>query len=92
MTQHCYIISYDLCQPRRNYSQLYTALQSFPNWGRLTDSTWAIVSEQTTVQIRDYLNQYIDSTDRLIVIRSGQSAAWTKVLANDEWVKTNLVK
>lgn len=56
MNQHCYIISYDLCQLGRDYNRLYQTLKSFPNWGRLTESTWAIVSERDTVQIRDYLN------------------------------------
>lgn len=92
MNQHCYIVLYDLCQPGRDYNRLYQALKSFPNWGKLTESAWAVVSEYGAVQLRDYLCQFVDSGDRLIVILSGKSAAWTKVLANDEWVKNNLVK
>ena len=92
MIQHCYIVLYDQCQPARDYDRLYQALKSFPNWGKLTESAWAVVSESEAPQIRDYLKQFIDSGDRLIVIQSGRSGAWTKVLANDEWVKTNLVK
>ena len=45
--KHCYIVSYDLCQPNRNYQDLYAALKSFPVWGRLTESTWAIVTDKT---------------------------------------------
>lgn len=92
MEQHCYIISYDLCQPGRNYDKLYQALRSFPNWGRLTESTWAVVTSKTTVEIRDLLNQYIDSNDRLIVVLGGQSAAWTHLLASNEWLIENLKK
>ena len=72
-------------------SFLYAALKSFPVWGRLTESTWAIVTDKTHAEIRDFLMKYIDNNDRLIVILSGKSAAWTKVLAPNEWVKNNLV-
>ena len=81
--KHCYIVSYDLCQPNRNYQDLYAALKSFPVWGRLTESTWAVVTDKTHAEIRDFLMKYI--------ILSGKSAAWTKVLAPNEWVKNNLV-
>lgn len=89
--KHCYIISYDLCQPNKNYEDLYTALKSFPTWGRLTESTWAVTSNKNHIEIRDFLMRYIDNNDRLIIILSGKSAAWTKVLAPNEWVKNNLI-
>lgn len=89
---HCYIVSYDLCQPGRDYNSLYNALKSFLAWGKLTESTWAIISNKTAAEIRDYLCLYIDSSDRLIVIRSGQAAAWTQVMASNQWVKENLIK
>lgn len=87
---HCYIISYDLCQPGRDYNALYCALKGFHNWGRLTESTWAVISQKTAVEIRDYLLRYIDSNDRLIVVKGGQSAAWNKMLANNQWLVDNL--
>lgn len=92
MEQHCYIIAYDLCRPGRDYEALYRALKSFPGWGHLTESTWAVVSELSTVQIRDYLMHFVDANDRLLVILSGRSAAWTKLLASDSWIKNNLGK
>ena len=87
---HCFIVSYDLCQPGRNYEELYVALKSFYNWGKLTESTWAIVSQLTAVEIRDLLMRYIDTNDRLIVVKGGQSAAWNKMLANNQWLIDNL--
>ncbi len=92
MEQHCYIVSYDLCKPGRDYSLLYRVLQSYPNWGRLTESTWAVISSSSAVQIRDHLMQFMDANDRLVVILSGRSAAWTKLLATNDWVRNNLAK
>lgn len=88
---HCYIVSYDLCQPERNYASLYEALKAFPNWGKLTESTWAIISDNSCAEIRDYLMKFMDSNDRIIVIRSGQHAAWNQIIANNQWAKDNLI-
>lgn len=92
MEEHCFIISYDLCQPNRDYSSLYNAIKAFGTWGRLTESTWAIVSSRTCSEIRDYLMRFIDNNDRLIVLLCGRHAAWTKLIANNSWVKENLAK
>lgn len=89
---HCFIILYDLRAPGRNYSELQTAIKSFGTWGKITESAWAIVTDNSSVEIRDYLSRYIDSNDRIMVIRSGEDAAWRKVIADSEWLKTNLVK
>lgn len=92
MDLHCYIISYDLCKPGRDYSSLYRIIKSYPRWGKLTESTWAIVSSESAVQIRNNLMQFMDANDRLIVILSGREAAWTKLLASNDWLRNNLPK
>lgn len=91
MEQHCYIISYDLCKPRRDYSALYRVMKSFPRWGKLTESTWAVVTSWSAVQI-NYLIQFMDSNDRLTVIFGGRVAAWTKLLSSNDWLRENLAK
>ena len=92
MEEHCYIILYDLVAPNRDYNGLYDAIKKYTFWGRLTESAWAITTNKSTVVIRDELLQYIDKDDRLIVIQSGRNAAWSKVLASDNWVKQNIIK
>jgi len=78
--------------PGRDYDSLYQALKRFERWGKLTESTWAIVSNLNHVQIRDYLMQYMDKNDRLVVVLSGQSAAWNRLIADNQWVRENIVK
>ena len=92
MEEHCYIISYDLCKPDRNYDSLIKVIKQYPIWGRLTESTWAVVTTDSASDIRDLLMKYIDDDDKLIVIRSGRFAAWTKCLADSNWIKENLIK
>ncbi len=87
---NCFIISYDLCSPNRDYKQLYSAIKPYGTWGRLTESTWAVVADSTVVQIRNFLMRFIDNDDRLIVIKGGKEAAWVRTIANSNWVQQNL--
>lgn len=81
---------YDLRAPRRNYEGLYNGIRSYGTWGKLTESTWAILSHQNPGQIRDYLFQFIDSNDRLFVVKSSGDAAWHNALADNDWIKRNI--
>lgn len=92
MEEHCYIISYDLSNPSRNYDAIIKAIKQYPIWGRLTESTWAVVTKESVTSIRDTLMKFIDTNDKLIVIRSGKQAAWTRCLADTKWIKENLIK
>lgn len=78
--------------PGRNYDSLYQALKRFERWGKLTESTWAVLSNMDHVQIRDYLMLYMDKNDRLVVVLSGQSAAWNRVIADNQWIRENIIK
>ena len=86
----CYIISYDLCKPGRNYDALYTAIKAYGTWAHINESLWAIETSQTAVQIRDNLKKNIDSNDRLFVIKSGVEAAWYLAICNNDWLKEHL--
>jgi hypothetical protein len=86
----CYIISYDLVSPGRNYDQLYGAIKSYTGWARINESVWAVVTEKTAVTIRDHLALYIDGNDRIFVLKSGVEAAWRNSICKNEWLKENL--
>lgn len=86
----CYIISYDLLQPGRNYDALYEAIKKHSKWARINESVWAVVTNKTAVQIRDNLGQYLDSNDRIFVVKSGVEAAWRNSRCKNEWLKENL--
>ena len=91
MIMHCYIVLYDLCKPGQNYERLYMQLRNYERWGRLTESAWAIVTSKNYIQLRDELKMYIDENDRLLVVRSGQEAAWNNLMASTEWIRENIV-
>lgn len=85
-----YIISYDLKKPGQNYGQLYDAIKSYGTWAHMNESLWAVVTANTAVQVRDHLTRYIDTNDRLFVIKSGVEAAWRNSICKNEWLKEHL--
>ena len=85
----CYIISYDL-RKQRNYDDLYQEIKSFPTWAHITESTWAIVAEESAAEIRGNLRKVVDADDAIFVVRSGGEAAWRNVICKSEWLKKYL--
>ena len=86
-----YIITYDLSQPGRNYADLYARIRSYGTWATITESSWAIVTEQSPVAVRDHLSPALDSNDMLFVSTLGGSAAWLGLSDEiSDWLKKNL--
>lgn len=85
----CYIISYDL-RNNRDYDALYDAIKSYPKWAHIVESTWAVVTSRTAVQIRDHLTTILDDDDRIFVVKSGTEAAWRNCICRNKWLKDNL--
>lgn len=85
----CYIISYDK-REGGDYEPLYDAIKSYKTWAHINESVWAIVTANSAVQVRDHLATFMDSKDRLFVVKSGSEAAWRNSLCKSEWLKENL--
>jgi hypothetical protein len=81
---------YDLRESGRNYTKLHEAIKAYGIWAKITESTWGIVTDSTATEIRDNLSSYMDSNDRLFVIKSGHNSAWKNVIASNEWFKKHL--
>ena len=84
-----YIISYDMAE-EGDYEPLLDAIKSYGTWAHITESTWAVVTNQGASQVRDNLGSYLPSGSRLFVIKSGVEAAWGNVMCRDDWLKRNL--
>lgn len=87
----CHLVTYDLNKPGQNYNDLYEAIKTFTSWCHCLDSTWIILSELTSEQIRNHISPYIDSNDSLLIVELSGEAAWIGI--SDEcskWLKNNL--
>ncbi len=87
--KHTYIISYDL-KGSEGYEDLFEAIKEYSGWARITESTWAIVTEENHTEIRDNLGSYLPKGSRLFVVRSGSVAAWRNTICSNDWLKKNI--
>ena len=84
----CYIISYDVSSGEDD--DLIKCIRGYGTWANITESTWAVVTQDSHVQVRDRLLQFLTEDDRLFVIRSSGIASWQNVICHSEWLKKNL--
>ena len=90
-----YCISYDLRKSGRNYESLYKAIKSYGTWWHQTGSVWFVVTSDTAANIRDRLNEQLDSNDKLFVIAlqkrwagvgfSKREYEWLKSIPDADW-------
>jgi hypothetical protein len=86
-----YMVGYDLNAPGKDYSDLIEAIRGYDNWWHHLDSTWIIVTNQTHIQIRDYLAQFIDENDEMLVAKLAGLAAWRGFnTRGSNWLSNNL--
>ena len=86
-----YVITYDLSAPGRDYNNLYGLIRSYGTWAAITESSWIVVTSQSSVQIRDYLMPAIDSNDKLFVGGPISQAAWNGLSQEvSDWLKNNI--
>lgn len=81
-----FCISYDLKSD--NYEPLINAIKSYGIWWHQSKSTWIIQSNQTAQQILNNLNSYIQTGDKILVIKA-QRAWWAVGHTEEEytWMK-----
>ncbi|MEL6717623.1 MAG: hypothetical protein AAFP82_02825 [Bacteroidota bacterium] len=84
-----YIVIHQLGE-NSDKSSLIEYLKSFPGWARITDNSWAVVSEIKAKEIRDELLKYKGEDGRIFVIKSGVEAAWSNTRGKNQWFKNNL--
>ncbi len=86
-----YMIGYDLDRPGQDYPELIEAIKNYGWWWHHLDSTWIIRTDSSAAQIRDYLQQFIDPNDELLVARLSGEAAWRGIPERgSKWLRDNL--
>ena len=88
-TTKCYIVNYEINSLERS-GRVIEAIRNYGTWGRITENTWAIITTDSAVSIRNNLRQFLINTDRLFVIKSGFEAAWTNSRCTNDWLRGNL--
>jgi len=80
-------VAYDLNKEldSSGYQVLFAAIGKLGTAIRIQKSVWFVGSQYPSDQAGDYLKQYIDANDYLIVIEASH-AVWTQLVAGSEQV------
>jgi hypothetical protein len=77
------IVTYDLNSPTRDYTPLFSAIQSQGVWWHNLRSTWLIDTQKTPGQVYEALRHHLEQTDRILITRMGEGySGW---LSKDAW-------
>lgn len=88
MTAYC--VSYDLNKAGQNYDALYEELKKSPNWCHPMDSTWVIITNESSQQLSDRLRKHLDDNDRLLVIKVVRPYAGWLTQEVWDWLDKNI--
>jgi len=86
----CYVVTFDPVSAVA-VQTIHERLQNLEDYCPIHAYCWAVLTQKTAVQLRDYLSQGL-SGSRIFVVRSGTEAAWINSYGkkNNEWLKMNL--
>ncbi len=83
-----YLVAYDLRRPGQDYPDLIKNLESFSIKWHIMQSKWIIHTPLTAKELRDRLKKFLDTNDKLLVVKTGGVAAWTGFSeSGNEWLK-----
>jgi hypothetical protein len=83
------LVTYDLNKPDKDYSDVLKTIKSY-SWARLSESSYAISTNQTAQQAYDRISQYLDKNDVLYVINMKRPYAGYGPKDVNEWLESNL--
>lgn len=84
-----YLISYDMAEGG-DYDELYKAIKAYGAWAHITESLFAVATEQSAKEIRESLQKFFLRGSRLFIVKSGTEAAWRNVICSNEWLQEKL--
>jgi hypothetical protein len=85
------IIAYDVAKSDNfDYKKIYAYFKEYGTWAKITESTWAIVTEKKATEIRNEVIALLPKESRVFVIKSGSMGAWRNTICRSEWLKTHL--
>ncbi len=86
----CYLVTFEVTDAV--LGRLEERLKTYSTYCPIHRNCWALVTDQSAVDIRNNLGQVLTSVDRLFVVRSGVEAAWRNSYGqkHSEWLQKNL--
>ncbi|BCK62648.1 hypothetical protein KAM338_42920 [Aeromonas caviae] len=83
------LVTYDLNKPGKDYNDLLKTIKSYA-WARLSESSYAIKTDQSPQQVFDKLKPFLDQNDNLYVINLKKPYAGFGPKDVNEWLDNSL--
>jgi hypothetical protein len=83
------LVTYDLKKPGQDYSDFYKVIKAYA-WAKLSESSYAIKTDESSKTIYDKLEPHIDKNDQVYVIRLAQDFYGFGPKTVNEWLTQNL--
>ena len=62
------MVNYDLMKPGQNYDDLIEYIKGVGAWWHYLQSTWFVRTNMSPTELRDKLNTFIDTNDKVLVV------------------------
>ena len=83
------LITYDLNEEKKRPPIVAEIKKKWPTWAKLSESSYAIKTQQEPKTVYDSLKHLIDNNDELYVV-SLRNPYWGRAGEVNEWLKSNL--
>jgi hypothetical protein len=86
-----YIVTFETSSDASR-NKLRDEMKKFGSYCPIHKYCWAIVTDKSAKEIRDFLSPNLANDERIFVVRSGTEAAWRNSYGekHNEWLKENL--
>ena len=89
IAMQCYLVCCEV-QGDGDCVSLYESIRTCGRVTRVTLSTWAVLTNRTTDQIRNAISRHLGRDDRIFVVKSGVEASWMNVRCESQWLRKHL--
>ena len=83
------LVTYDLNSPGKDYTGLHKEIKRH-DWARLSESSYAIDTDETVYQVYDRLEPFIDSNDHIYVITLTRPYVGYGPVEVNRWLENHL--
>ena len=83
------LVTYDLNKPGQDYSDLLKAIKSY-TWARLSESSYAIVTDKTPTTISGELKPFLDASDYIYIVNLKRPFWEFGLKEINEWLEKHL--
>jgi hypothetical protein len=83
------LVTYDLKKPGQDYTDLLKTIKSYP-WARLSESSYAIRSDESPETVYAKLNPFLDANDFIYIINLRKPYTGFGPKDVNDWLDANL--